>query len=116
MWWPKSPLFSLIAAALLMAVAVPAAAQTRGEADMALQGYYMGGNARSLSDTSGMALRFRTFIPSLGFLSGSLEGYGSGNRLETGNNYVELGGVPWAGRRWTVTGGDFWFSPTLVDF
>ncbi|MBZ5583108.1 MAG: hypothetical protein LAQ30_13075 [Acidobacteriia bacterium] len=78
----------------VLAFVCPAAfAQGRGEADIAAQGYYLGGSSDSLQSTSGMALRFRTFLTGLGILSGSVEGYGSQNRFETGENYLQLCGT-----------------------
>ena len=50
--------------------------ETRGQADIALQGYYLGGS-QSLSTTSGVSMRFSDFLPGLGLLSGNLESYGS---------------------------------------
>jgi hypothetical protein len=92
-----------VVALLLAASRLPA--EERGEAEVALQGYYLGGNSQPLTDTSGLAFRFRYFLPNVGFLSGSFEGYGSQGKLETGDNFLELRGVPWAGRHWTFTGG-----------
>ncbi|MBI3665747.1 MAG: hypothetical protein HY236_05885, partial [Acidobacteria bacterium] len=63
-----------------------------------------------------MAFHFRNFIPNLGLLSGSLESYGREGRFQTGDNYLQLGGLPWSGMRWTFTGGDFRVFPNLVEF
>jgi hypothetical protein len=104
------------AAALLLLFLVPALAQNRGQADITLQGFYMGGSAQSPISTSGAAVRFQDFIPGLGFLSGSLEGYGAQNRFQTGENFLQLRGAPWMGEHWTITGGDFSAPATLVEF
>ncbi|MBZ5624917.1 MAG: carboxypeptidase-like regulatory domain-containing protein [Acidobacteriia bacterium] len=91
-------------------------AQNRGQAEVALQGYYLGGDSQSLNTTTGAAFKFQDFFPRLGFLSGSFEGYGAQNRLQTGENFLELRGAPWMGHRWTVTGGDFRTPASLVEF
>jgi hypothetical protein len=98
----NSPLFIALC---LLAPAAPA--QTRGQADIALQGYYLGGNSLDLSTTSGASVRFQDFIPRLGLLSGSLEGYGVGGRLASGENFLELRGAPALGYRWNIAAGDF---------
>jgi hypothetical protein len=105
--------------ARLLAVLLFAAtlhAQNRGQAEIALQGYYLGGSSQSLNTTTGSAFKFQNFLPNLGFLSGSLEAYGAQNRLRTGENFLELRGAPWMGYRWTVTGGDFRTPASLVEF
>ncbi len=104
------------AAVALLLAASRLPAEERGEAEVALQGYYLGGNSQALTDTSGLAFRFRYFLPNVGFLSGSFEGYGSQGKLQTGNNFIELRGVPWAGRHWTFTGGDFRLASSVVEF
>jgi len=133
LWWPRNPNRSLGAAAqvvglragqanrlprlaCVLLLAATAHAQSRGQAEISFQGYYLAGNNQPLLDTSGMAFRFQEFVPGLGFLSGSLEGYGSQNRLQTGENFLELRGVPWMGQHWTATGGDFHTPAALVEF
>ena len=105
-------------AALVVAVfacACAAFAQSRGTADIAAQGYYQGGDSTKLQDISGLSASFRDFIPHLGLLSGSLEGYGQQGSFEPGSNFLELKGVPWLGSRWTLTGGDFRTEPSAFD-
>jgi hypothetical protein len=104
-----------VAAAYGQAGGVPAGAPG-GQGDIAFQGYYMGGNQQDLLNTTGTAFHFQEFLPSLGFLSGSLEGYGAQNRFQTGYNFLELRGTPWMGHYWTFTGGDFRVSANLVGF
>jgi hypothetical protein len=106
-------LYSAATASLLVA---PAIAQNRGQADIALQGYYLGGSSQPLISTTGVAARFQDFMPGLGFLSGSVEAYGAENRFQTGENFLQLRGFPWMGQHWTVTGGDFSMPGTLVEF
>ena len=87
-----------------------------GQGEVAVQGFYLGGNQQELLSTTGTAFRFQQFFPTVGFLSGSLEAYGSQNRFHTGENFLELRGAPWAGYYWTITAGDFHAAPTVVEF
>lgn len=97
-----------------LALALPAQAQTAGQAEVALQGYYLGGNGQPLLDTSGMALTFKEFIPGVGLLDGNLEGYG-GAGFHTGTNFLGIEQVPLWGWKWDVTGGDFQFHNSMVE-
>ncbi|MBZ5580097.1 MAG: hypothetical protein LAP40_26350 [Acidobacteriia bacterium] len=116
MWGPPIPARKgAVCAAVWLWVAIAASGQSRGEAEIALQGAYLGGTSQNLLDTSGVSAQFREWLPGLGYLSGSLEGYGSQNRLQVGENYAELLSVPWRGVRWTVTGGDFRVPGALVE-
>ena len=99
----------------LLAMACAARGQVRGQADVATQGYYQGGNSQSLTSTSGIAVKFQSLVPGLGFLSGSFEGYGAQDRLQTGENFLELRGAPLLGYRWTGTVGDFHTPISLVE-
>jgi hypothetical protein len=127
MWWPRNRSCSgwrRTANCLVFAISAPVLAQTNappatlagGEGSVAFQGYYLGGNQQPFLDTTGAAVHFRQFLPGVGFLSGSLEGYGSQNRFQTGDNFLELRGLPWAGHYWTFTGGDFRAPESLVEF
>ncbi|HUK19156.1 MAG TPA: hypothetical protein VLW65_22195 [Bryobacteraceae bacterium] len=87
-----------------------------GQGEIAFQGYYLGGSQQDLLNTTGTAFHFQEFLPTIGFLSGSLEGYGSQNRFQTGENFLQLRGLPWAGYYWTVAGGDFRTPATVVEF
>jgi hypothetical protein len=90
------------------------AQQTAGQAEIAFQGYYLGGSGQPLMNTSGLAVNTSQFIPGLGLLTGSAEGYGS-NGFRTGNMFVGLQGVPLWGWHWDFVGGDFQFSSNLVE-
>lgn len=105
----------LVGAAFLL-LCPPAFAEGRGQAEVALQGYYLGGNPPGLLDISGLAFSFRNFIPSLGLLSGSFQGYAGDGSFQAGDNYLQLQGLTWGGRRWTFTGGDFRVPFNLVNF
>src|SRR5512141_258245 len=65
----------LLATVVFLALAVSAAAQVRGEADLAIQGYYLGGSGVRLQDVTGSAFTFRSFFPQFGLLRGSFQGY-----------------------------------------
>ena len=106
----------LATASLLLVAASGAQAQGRGQAEVALQGYYLNGDQQFLNSTTGLALHFQDFLPHIGLLSGSLEGYGAQNRMVTGDNFLELRGAPWMGYHWTVTSGDFHAPAYLVEF
>ena len=99
------------AALLFRSVAV---AQSGGQADIAVQGYYMAGQQQPLTDTSGLSMRFQEFLPKFGLLNGVLEDYGAQGRWRQGDNFLQLRGLPWLGYRWTLTGGDFKISPLLT--
>ncbi len=95
-------------------LATPAPLLSGGTADIALQGYYLGGISQPLSALSGMNLSFREFVPRLGLLTGNIEGYADSTRGRIGQNSATLHGLKWMGRRWTITGGDFGFHTGLV--
>jgi hypothetical protein len=99
---------------MLTCLARKAFAQTAGEAEVSLQGYYMGGSGQPLLDTSGMALNFKEFIPGIGLFDGNLEGYG-GSAFHSGTNYVGLEQAPLWGWKWDFVGGDFQFHSNLVE-
>ena len=120
----KSRSYSQMGITLFLAATTPSAgfAQTNGrlesggQAEVALQGYYLGSNSQRLVDTSGIALKFQHFMPKFGLLSGGFEGYGQNQRLQSGDNYLEMRGLPFAGMRWSVRGGDFRTSTNMVEF
>lgn len=129
MWWLQNQFHSpkrgrAISAALVLIACSAAEGQTNGrvaavpggQGEIAFQGYYLGGNQQDLLTTTGTAFHFQEFLPSLGFLTGNMEGYGAQGRLQTGDTYLELRGTPWMGLYWTFTGGDFRASANLVPF
>ena len=88
---------------------------TAGQAEIAVQGYYMSGSGQSLTQTSGMAESYSQFIEGLGLISTNVEGYG-GDGFRTGNLSV---GTAWntacgAGIG-ILSGGDFHFSSYMVE-
>jgi len=100
---------------LLLGAASLAHAQNRGQADIALQGFYQGGSSQALLNTTGVAFHFQDFMPGVGYFNGSFEGYGAQNRLQTGETFLELRGAAWRGMHWTITGGDFHTPGTLLE-
>ena len=126
MLWQPSPgsrSWTTAAGVLVWLVALPAVyAQANlapaipgGQGELSFQGYYLGGNQQNLLDTTGAAMRFQQFLPKAGLLSGSFEGYGSQSRFQTGENFLELRGLPWGAQYWTITGGDFRMPATLLE-
>jgi hypothetical protein len=91
------------------------AAENSGQAEIGAQGYSLGGNGQPAQRIGGLLLSFREFFPGLGLLNGHVEGYENG-QFQTGDNYLELQGLPWLGRRWSFRGGDFQTPAMLVDF
>ena len=85
-----------------------------GVADVAVQGYYLGGNSQPLTALSGIDVSFRQYFPKLGFITGNLEGYADSSRGRVGQNSITLNGLRWKGRRWTLTGGDYRVRMALV--
>jgi hypothetical protein len=73
----------------------------------------MGENTANLT---GVAAHFSELFPRLGILAGSIETAGYGRSIKLGDNFLELRGAPWLGYRWTLTGGDFRFAPSVVEF
>lgn len=105
----------MLTLAIALACNFPAAGQTAGEADVAIQGYYSAGNNQPVVDTAGTSVAFRNFIPGLGMLKGSFQGWSNDGQFRTGDNFLELGGVAFLDRHWTFTGGDFRLSTNLVQ-
>jgi len=104
----------LVVTALTCFQAAPLAlAQSAGQADVALQGYYLGGSGQPLLQTTGAAVNFSEVIPGVGMLTGDTEAYGS-DGLRTGNMFVGFKGVPLGGWHWDFMGGDFQFAYNQV--
>jgi hypothetical protein len=106
---------SWFTACLLLSGATPAHAQTGGQAEIAFQGYYFGGDFNRVADTTGMAANFRTFFPGVGVVTGNVESYGGEGRFRSGDNYIDLNGATWYGMRWRLTAGDFRVPTALVS-
>jgi hypothetical protein len=106
---------SWLTVSLLLAGAASASAQTGGQGEIAFQGYYLSGGFNRLTDITGMAANFRTFVPGVGVVTGNIETLGGEGKFRSGNNYLELNGATWYGMRWRLTGGDFNVSTALVS-
>jgi hypothetical protein len=89
-------------------------AQQGGRAEVALQGYYLGGGSQTLLGTTGVALKFEEFFPNLGLIRGNLEAYRSGGSIHPADNFLELRGLVLGGLRWNLTGGDFRVSASVI--
>ncbi len=97
---PISLLFCAVAS-------LPGAAQeSRGQADVAIQGYYLGGAGDGNLTSTGAYANFRYFFDKAGLLESRIETYQGQSKLNSGENYLRLSGVPWKGFRWTLSGGD----------
>jgi len=88
--------------------------QAGGTADIAVQGYYLGGNSQPVTALSGLDISFREYLPKFGFLTGNLEGYADSSRGRAGNNSITAHDLRWKGRRWTITAGDYTFRTAIV--
>src|SRR3954451_9692548 len=103
----------LVLAAVLTLAATKANAQG-GQAEIALQGYYLRTGSQLAAGTTGAVLKFDEFLPGMGLLRGSLEAYRSGGSLQTADNYLQLRGLVWEGLRWNFSAGDFRASGSLL--
>jgi hypothetical protein len=86
-----------------------------GQADIGLQGYYLGGSGQDLVDTSGAVVNFREFIGGFGLVSGNMEAYGSQGALQMGENFLDLQQISAFGQHWRFTGGDFRIASNMVE-
>ena len=104
---------SPLLAALFALSATGVRAQSGGQAELAVQGYYLRNGSQLALGTSGVALKFEEFLPEIGLLRGNLEAYRSGGSIQPADNYLQLRGLVWQGLRWNFSGGDFRASGTL---
>lgn len=91
-----------------------AVAAAGGQADTAIQGYYLGGENQPLTSVTGIATGFQHYMPGIALIRGHLEGYSEGHGAAIGENYVEVSGLHLRGRLWSFTGGDYRFSTRLT--
>ncbi len=100
---------------LIVALVVPALqAQSGGQAELAVQGYYLRTGSQLSSGLTGVNFRFEEFLPSAGLLSGNLSGYRSDGGLEPADNYLRFHGLIRQGLRWDFDAGDFRAPATLL--
>lgn len=102
-----------LAAAVIPAVAL---AESSGQIDLSLQGYFLAHAGQRLIDISGSSARFDLLLPRLGMVRGNIEGYRSQRHLRLGDNFLELPALGWRGFRWGLTGGDFRINSSLTQF
>jgi hypothetical protein len=93
---------------------VSQAQESGGVADIAIEGYYLGGDSQPFTGLTGLNVAFREYIPVLGLLSGNVQGYDETTRGRVGQNFVTLNALRWKDRVWTLTGGDFRFRTNIV--
>ena len=105
MWRRLQPCARFLIFALLP-LAVPAQ-ETRGQASVAFQGYYLGDSSEAPSATTGAAITFQHYFDKHGQLSGQMEDYVDTSRFRSAANYLSWTRIPWRGYRWNLTGGDF---------
>lgn len=106
--WTVPTLCGRLALAVLLLPPLPGKGQeTRGQAEIALQGYYLGGNGERGIASTGIAADFQYYFEKSGKLAGRLESYRDGRQRRSGENYISLSGLPWRGMRWNLTGGDY---------
>jgi len=82
-------------------------AQTAGQAEVALQGFYQGGGSQPLLDTTGVAINVEELLPRFGLIRADLEGYRTGQTIQPADNFLELSELVFGGLRWNVVAGDF---------
>jgi hypothetical protein len=85
-----------------------------GQAEVALQGYYLSGSGQPFVETTGTSENYSQFIEGLGLIKANVEGYG-GDGFRTGNLYAGLEGTPIWGWHWDFKGGDYHFSANMVE-
>jgi hypothetical protein len=105
-----------LAVALVITTLRPALAQEKGQLELALPAYFATMNGDRLANIKGMAANFQYFFPGYGMLRGKLEGYQQPGDTVTGENFLEMGGIPLGRYRWTLTGGDFRNSLSPIEF
>ncbi len=88
--------------------------QTGGTAEIASQGYYLGGSGQPLQALTGATVAFQLYYPKLGFINGNLEAYDQTTRGRLGQNFVTLNGLSWLRRRWTISVGDTRVQTAMV--
>ena len=109
----------LLGRTILLAVVVTAPArrvnaETSGQADIAVQGYYLGVTGVPVSQTTGTSMKFQQLLP-FGLLSGSIEAYGTGPGMRYGENIIELRNMRWRSRQWSVRAGDLRVPTMLLE-
>jgi hypothetical protein len=89
--------------------------ETRGQADVSLQGYYQGGQAQPATATTGLSGGFHYYFDKLGQIQGHAEPFYDRSGVRGGENYINWNGLAWQGFRWNFSGGDFRVSMRPPD-
>ena len=63
----------------------------------------------------GLAINYNQFIPDVGLVSASLAPALSNDRFRTGDDYLRIQGLPWKGRHWNFSAGDFRLPGQLLS-
>ena len=85
-----------------------------GSLSVSYQSYYRQVNGSSSNQVQGTAFTLKHFFPKSGLLTLHMEPLVE-HGLGLGENYVQWKGLPWKGRHWDFSGGDFRKSTALVD-
>jgi len=85
-----------------------------GQAETSFQQYYLAVGQNRIANISGLGLSFSEFYPEVGLFSASLLPATSNDRFRMGDSYLTLKGLPWKGRHWTFTAGDFHMPGQMV--
>ncbi len=85
-----------------------------GELNVNYQSFYNRINNTSTANQSGLSMSFLRFFPKHGLLSLRFEPMANLGSFNTGENYAQWKGLPWKGRHWDFSLGDFRSSTALV--
>jgi hypothetical protein len=85
-----------------------------GQAAIGFQQYYLSSGSQPLANISGLTVNLDQFVPNVGLFSASFAPALSNNRFRTGEDYLRLKGLPWAGQHWSFSVGDFRFPGQLL--
>lgn len=108
-------LTDIIAAMAIVGCAAMSAQESKGTADLAVQGFYSPGGTDTYKSTTGVAANFRYILSGGMLLEGRAENYSaSGFRLT--ENYLTLRGVAAGAWRLEFTGGDLSIPGRQLEF
>jgi hypothetical protein len=90
------------------------AEQGAQELDVTYQSFYNRVNNATIANVNGTSVSFLRFFPKLGLFSLRFEPLGGKDGFTTGEIYAQWKGLPWKGRHWDFSLGDFRFSTSLA--
>lgn len=99
--WRASPLL------LLLAPWGGLAQESRGQAEIAAQGFYLGGSREPSITSTGYVADLQYYFERSGRLAARFETYWDPSSTYSGENFVSFFGAPWLGMRWNLDGGDY---------